>query len=265
MNHWIDRNVLGFWQEKEMRLEAAHLLDLADEAIDNSLSVRTPFLGLSLAQWFEGVIQKESLSYKAQGGFSDSERVCYFLGQNGQDLDQVQNGITLLEVLSTDPHVALEHRQILGSLMGLGLKRELIGDIHSGIRGMIVAVVDEIADYLLQEWRMAGRANIRVERVQGELNLREDPGEERRITVASSRIDAIVASGFNVARGVVQEWIRQGKIKRNDLMISKPDLEVKSGDVISCRGYGRLRLRDASETRKGRIGWSIIVFQTQKH
>lgn len=264
MNHWIDRNVLGFWQEKEMRLEAAHLLDLVDEVLDKQLPLRTPFLGLSLAQWFEEVLCKESLSYQAQGGFSDSERVCYFLGQNLEDLEQAQEGITLLAVVSTESHAELEHRQILGSLMGLGLKRELIGDIRLGIQGMIVAVVEEIADYLLQEWRKAGRANIRVERIQGELCLREDPGEERRITVASSRIDAITASGFNVARGVVQEWINQGKIKRNDLMISKPDLEAKPGDIISCRGQGRLRFGEVRETRKGRIGWSIIIYRTQK-
>lgn len=264
MKHWIDRKVLSFWQDKEMRLEAAHLLDLADEAVSQPVQVRTPFLGLSLAQWFEGVLRKESLSFRTAGGFPDPERVCYFLSQSLEGLEQQEEGITLLEVVSTNPHNALEHRQILGSLMGLGLKRELIGDIRPGIYGLIVAVVDEIADYLLQEWKMAGRTHIRVERVQGELSLRKDPDEERRITVASSRIDAIVASGFNVARRVVQEWIKQGKIKRNDLIISKPDLEVKSGDIISCRGQGRLRLLDASETRKGRIGWSIIAYRTQK-
>ncbi|HVJ48216.1 RNA-binding protein [Desulfitobacterium sp.] len=264
MKHWIDRCVLGFWQDKEMRLEAAHLLDLADAVLEEQLPLRTPFLGLGLAQWFEGVLQKESLSYQIQGGFPDSERVCYFLSKNSDDFEQVREGIALLTVVSLDPHVDLEHRQILGSLMGLGLKRELIGDIHPEIQGMIVAVVSEIADYLLQEWRKAGRANIRVERVHGELHLSEDPGEELRITVASSRIDAIVASSFKAARGVVQEWINQGKVKRNDLMISRADLEVKSGDIISCRGQGRLRLLDDSETRKGRIAWTIIIYRTQK-
>ncbi|MEA4900072.1 RNA-binding protein [Desulfitobacterium sp.] len=264
MKHRIDRHVLSFWQDKEMRLEAAHLLDLTEEAMRKQLAVRTPFLGLGLAQWFERVLQKESLSYQARGGFPDAERVCYFLGQNTESLEYLPEGITLLAVVSTDPHVNLEHRQILGSLMGLGLKRELVGDIRPGVQGMIVAVVDEITDYLLLEWCKAGRVNIRVERVQGDLMLREDPGEERRITVSSSRIDAIAAAGFNVARGVVQEWVRQGKIKRNDLIISKPDLEVKSGDIISCRGQGRLRLCEAGETRKGRIGWSIILYRIQK-
>lgn len=264
MKRWIDRNVLSFWQDKEMRLEAAHLLDLADEVVARQGSARTPFLGLGLAQWFEGVLQKEGLCFRTSGGLPDSERVCYFISQDSEEFDRQEEGITLLEVASIDPHIALEHRQILGSLMGLGLKRELIGDIHPGIHGMIVVVVDEVADFLLQEWRKAGRANIRVERVQGEPSLREDYGEERRITVASSRIDAIVASGFNASRGVVQEWIRHGKIKRNDLIISKPDLEVKSGDIISCRGQGRLRLLNTSETRKGRIGWGIIVYRTQK-
>lgn len=265
MKHWVDRSVLGFWQDKEMRLEAAHLLDIADGVLDEQIPATTSFLGMALAQWFEGILKREHLAYQVQGGFPDSERVCFFLGINSESLVEYgKEEIALLSVISLDPQAELEHRQILGSLLGLGLKRELIGDIRSGLQGMVVAVAEEIAPYLIQEWRKAGRVNLRVERVHGEPVLREVSGEERRITVASSRIDAVVASGFNVARGVVQEWINQGKIKRNDLIISKTDLEVKPGDIISCRGQGRLRLLELKETRKGRIAWSIILYRTQK-
>lgn len=81
MKHLIDRSVLGFWQEKEVRLEAAHLLDIADGVLGKQLAARTPFLGMSLAQWFERILQNEPLIYQAQGGFLDPERVCYFLGK----------------------------------------------------------------------------------------------------------------------------------------------------------------------------------------
>lgn len=269
MKHWIDRSVLTFWQDKEMRLEAAHLLDIADEVIEDQLPGRTPFLGRSLAQWFESVLKKEHLMFLPKGGFEDSERVIYLLGRNQEVLEQMEAGIALLTVNATDPKATdtkatLEHRQILGSLMSLGLKRELIGDIRHGLQGMVVAVAEEIALYLLQEWRKAGRILLDVQRQQGELNLREDPGEELRITVASSRIDAVVAAGFKAARSVVQEWINQGKVKRNDLIINKTDLEVKPGDIISCRGHGRLRLIETSETRKGRTAWKVVLYRTQK-
>lgn len=266
MKHWIDRSVLTFWQDKEMRLEAAHLLDIADEVIEEQLPARTPFLGRSLAQWFESVLKKEHLMFLTKGGFEDSERVIYLLGRNQEALEQIEAGIgiALLTVKTKDPRATLEHRQILGSLMSLGLKRELIGDIRHSLQGMVVAVVEEIAPYLLQEWRKAGRVVLDVQRQQGELCLHEDPGEELRITVASSRIDAVVASGFKAARGVVQDWINQGKVKRNDLVINKTDLEVKPGDIISCRGHGRLRLLEMNETRKGRIAWKIVIYKTQK-
>ncbi|WP_434511524.1 YlmH/Sll1252 family protein [Desulfitobacterium sp. AusDCA] len=264
MKQWIDRSVLAFWQDKEMRLEAAHLLDIADEVIEEHLPKRTPFLGRALAQWFEGVLKKEHLMFLAEGGFEDSERVVYLLGGNQGDFERVEDGIALLTVNAADPKAALEHRQILGSLMSLGLKRELIGDIRHGLQGMVVAVAEEIAPYLLQEWRKAGKVVLNVQRQQGELYLCEDPGEEIRITVASSRIDAVAAAGFKAARGVVQEWINQGKVKRNDLIINKTDLEVKLGDIISCRGQGRFRLLETSETRKGRIAWKVALYRKQK-
>lgn len=264
MKHRVDRSVLTFWQDKEMRLEAAHLLDIADEMIEEHLPQRTPFLGKALAQWFEGVLKKEHLMFLAKGGFENSERVIYLLGGNQEDLEQMEEGIALLTVNTTDPKAVLEHRQILGSLMSLGLKRELIGDIRQGLQGMVVAVAEEIVSYLLQEWRKAGRIVLDVKRQQGELNLREDPGEEIRLTVASSRIDAVAAAGFKAARSVVQGWINQGKVKRNDLVINKTDLEVKPGDIISCRGQGRLCLLETSETRKGRIAWKVVLYRKQK-
>lgn len=264
MKHRIDRSVLTFWQDKEMRLEAAHLLDIADEVIEDQLPARTPFLGRSLAQWFESVLKKEHLTFLPKGGFEDSERVIYLLGRNQEVLEQMEAGIVLLTVNTKDPKATLEHRQILGSLMSLGLKRELLGDIRHCMQGMVVAVAEEIVPYLLQEWRKAGRIFLDVQRQQGELNLREDPGEALRITVASSRIDAVVAAGFKAARSAVQEWVNQGKVKRNDLIINKTDLEVKSGDIISCRGHGRLRLIETSETRKGRTAWKVVLYRTQK-
>jgi RNA-binding protein YlmH len=148
--------------------------------------------------------------------------------------------------------------------MGLGLKREVVGDIRPIPQGMGVAVAEEIADYLIREWDKAGREKIRVQRVEGQLELIPDQGEERRITVASSRIDAVAATSFNISRTVFQELIVQGKVKRNDLVVLKTDAEVQLGDIISCRGYGRIRLVDSSETRKGRIAWNIFLYKPQK-
>jgi RNA-binding protein YlmH len=265
MKHWIDRSVLSFWTEKEMRIEAAHLLDLCEDVLNDSTSVWTPFLSQALLNWLEGILRRENLAFRLEGGIPEPERARFVISTDERLLQKARNEITVLFAQATDPKGTLEHRQVLGSLIGLGIKREVIGDIRPGQQGMYVAVSEEISEVILHEWKKAGREKIQVQKVEGELELLPDQGEERRITVASSRLDAVAASSFNVSRTVFQELITQGKVKRNDLVVSKIDMEVKPGDVISCRGYGRIRLSDSSETRKGRIAWNIFLYRPQRH
>jgi len=264
MKDRIDRSVLKFWSDKEKRLEAAHLLDLCEAALHDFEVIRTPFLSPALVNWLEGIIRQERLKYRIEGGFPEPERVRFLISTQDRALEKASNEIGILEVHASNPQGTLEHRQILGSLMGLGLKREVVGDIRPIPQGIGVAVSEEIADYLIREWDKAGREKIRVQRVEGQLELIPDQGEERRITVASSRIDAVAATSFNISRTVFQDLIIQGKVKRNDLVVLKTDAEVQPGDIISCRGYGRIRLVDSSETRKGRIAWNIILYKPQK-
>lgn len=264
MGYEIDRSALKFWTEKEKKLEGAHLLDLCEEALTRVWPVWTPFLGQALGNWFEGILRREGLAFRIEGGFPDSERVRFLVGEDASVLDTVPSEIRVLRAKTVDPRGKLEHRQILGSLMGLGLRREVIGDIRLVGQCCFVVVAQEISDFLLSQWDKAGRERIQVEVAEGELEIPADQGEERRITAASSRLDAIASSSFNLSRSIFQELIQQGKVKRNDLMITKPDMEVKPGDLISCRGYGRIRLVDCMETRKGRMAWNIIRYTPHK-
>jgi RNA-binding protein YlmH len=265
MKHWIDRSILSFWADKEMKIEAAHLLDLCDTVFRAPAAVWTPFLGQALSNWLEGVLRRENFIYRIDGGFPEPERARFLISQEEKVLQKARNEVALLAAQPIDPRGTLEHRQVLGSLMGLGLKRELIGDIRPVQQGLCVAVSLEIADYLVREWNKAGRERIRVHRIEGEPEVLPDKGEECRITVSSSRLDAVASSSFKVSRTVFQGLIMQGKVKRNDLVVVKTDTELKPGDIISCRGYGRIRLLDSSETRKGRIAWNIVLYKPQRH
>ncbi|MEL1134213.1 YlmH/Sll1252 family protein [Desulfitobacterium sp. THU1] len=264
MNHRMDRTSLNFWSDKELKLEAAHLLDLCEDALNTSRPVWTPFLSQALGNWFEGILRREGLVFRAEGGLPDAERARFLIGDDHRMLDSVASEVKVLRAKTLDPHGTMEHRQILGSLMGMGLKREVIGDIRVGEHCAFVAVAHGIADVLLSQWDKAGRERIQVELVEGDQEIPAEQGEERRITVASSRIDAVASSSFNVSRSIFQEHIKQGKVKRNDLVVSKTDLEVKQGDILSCRGYGRVRLVESMETRKGRIAWNIIRYIPRK-
>jgi len=265
MKHSADRSGLGFWTEKEVRLEAAHLLDQVDGVLNGASRQVTPFLSLAMREWAEAVLRKEHLSLMTEGGFSEAERVRIILGPWGETLKSEDADIALLWARPTDARVQLEHRQILGSLIGLGFKRDVLGDIQVGQGGLYIATTAEIAPFLVDHWTQAGRQKIKASLYSGKPDVYPDLGEERRITVNSSRIDAVIADAFRVARSNAQEWITQGKVRRDGLVVSKAEAEVRPGDIISCRGQGRIKLLECSQTRKERTAWKIMLFRSQRH
>jgi RNA-binding protein YlmH len=265
MKRFTDRNCLSFWGDKEMRLEAAHLLDQADAVLKTESKQVTPFLSFAMRDWAETVLRKESLELRAEGGFPEAERVRIIIGTRGETFNFTDADISLLWVQSLGTNAQLEHRQILGSLIGLGLKRDVLGDIYTVQGGCFIAVAAEIASYVLEHWKQAGRDKIDVSIYNGTPDVFLDTGEKRRITVNSSRIDAILANAFGVSRTTAKEWIVQGKIRRNGLVVSKAEAEVQSGSIISCRGQGRIKLLESSFTRKERTAWQIILYRSQRH
>lgn len=262
MNRKIERSILNYWMEKEKRIEAAHLLDLCENAVFRKETVVTPFLGPGMSGWLKDFLEKMEVSYLVFGGFPDAERNRLVIGGNKRELHRQDANIFLLRVIPVRNGVIFSHRQLLGSLMGLGLERSVIGDIRQGEPGVFVAVASEITPYIIESWKAVGREKIKAEIWEEEIIDLPVAGVTRRITAASSRLDAVAAAGFGVSRTAVKEWIGQGRLKRNDITVYKPDIELRAGDIISCRGKGKIQLlEEEDKTRKGRNAWKIFIYK----
>ena len=82
-----------------------------------------------------------------------------------------------------------------------------------------------------------------------------------RDTLSSMRLDALVASGFGMARSKAAALIESGKVELNYAQCLKPDREVREGDVIAARGLGKLRLETVGgRTKKDRISVTILRY-----
>lgn len=154
---------------------------------------------------------------------------------------------------------ALTHRDFLGSLMGLGVKRETVGDIYVGTGTCDLLVTREILPFVLQNLTGAGRTKLHAVQIPLEaLSLPQAEIKELRDTVSSLRLDSIVGSGFGLARGKAAALIESGKVSLNDLPCLKPDKLLTEGDKVSARGFGKLVLSQVGgRTKKDRI--SIIL------
>ena len=137
------------------------------------------------------------------------------------------------------------HRDFLGSLMGLGLTREKVGDILVSPHWADVLVGSSVADFLLREWKQAGRVPLRVAEIGlEEIAVPEQPVKLIRDTVASLRLDSVAAAGFSISRSAAAELIRSGKAEVNWMPCIRPDFSVEQGDVLTIRGLGKCCLAD---------------------
>ena len=227
------------------------LLELAEQAERLEASRFTPFLTPPEAELAQAAAKRAGAEAAFFGGYEGAERrMARFAPANA-----APRPFPIAALVITWPRQqAPGHRDLLGAVMALGLKRSRLGDIAlDGGRAYLfadAALAVEIAQSLTE----AGRVKLGVSVADGLPALAPPQGETRRGTVQSPRLDAIVAEGFSLSRGAATELITSGAVKLRHVPTLRPDARVEEGDAISVRGLGRLTV-DAfgTTTRKGRL------------
>ena len=249
--------------EGEDRLLLAKVLDRAAQARDRSVPAATDFLSPAQRAQALDLLRLANVpetSYTALGGWEGAERrILLFLPDWLEAEDAGDHAPLRCLRASFREDEGLSHRDLLGSLMGLGVVREKLGDILVSPDGADLVVLDTVATFLLQNWTSAGRAKLTVSAIDPEdLRIPEVRCREVRDTVSSLRLDAVCASALHMARGKAAALIESGKVQLNWRECVKPDKLLSEGDVVSARGLGKFELAEVgSVTRKGRT--SILV------
>ncbi len=150
--------------------------------------------------------------------------------------------ISAIRVAKSDKD-ELSHRDYLGSLMGLGIKRDCIGDIHVHSNGADIVVLASIIEFLLIEYKKAGRKTLRITEISlGEIIAAMDNSKVARDTLSSLRLDSFVSAAFKISRSKSSELINNGKVAINHCECLKVNKEVRVSDKIYVRGFGKVKL-----------------------
>ena len=149
------------------------------------------------------------------------------------------------------------HRDLLGAMMGLGIEREMTGDIAMGTYRdapcAYLFALGEVADYIAANLDSAGRASLKVSVATETPQLIPPEGESLRLTVQQQRLDAVLAAACRLSRSEAQRLIAAGLVKLNHVPQLRPDARLSEGDLISARGYGRVKVTAfQGESRRGR-------------
>ena len=252
-NEWITKLARG----EEERIFLARVLDRLTARDRKNIPQSTRFLTPAERALALRLLQAcHAEAYAFWGGYAAAERTVLLLWPAYMELEQLQCGEeSPLCVLHAEFHSSytLSHRDFLGALIGAGIARDCVGDILVAEGHCDFVVLREVADFLLQNLESAGRARLQLQRLDTPFQPPEPKFALRRDTVASLRLDGVLASGFSLAREKAAEAIRGGRVKLNDLECTRPDARVSAGDRISLRGFGKMELASVGgQSRKGR-------------
>jgi RNA-binding protein YlmH len=197
------------------------------------------------------------------GGHPDAERRRAVIAPDYIPLEPGDANLAVIRITSDDARLAeLDHGDYLGALLGLGIKREKIGDLHVSPAGCQCVVAGEMADYVDLNLRQVHRVHVWTERLGiDELEPVLPQTSEQTFTVASLRLDAVAGDVWRLSRNKVLEPIKAGKCRVNWKTEDNPSRLLKEGDTVSLRGFGRFRLeRVEGETKRGRLRVTVVKF-----
>lgn len=200
-----------------------------------------------------------NIKYQFFGGIPASERKRAFIMPDYLIPTEEEFQIKLFEIDYPIKFVTIEHPQVLGSLMSLGLKRGKFGDIILKDGRVQFFCAEEVSDYIRNNFESIGRASIRLKEVGIDGALTTDElWMEQDITVSSLRLDTIISGIHHISRQKSQLFIQQGLVKVNWTSIENVSFECAEGDLLSVRGFGRVKILSI-EGRTKKDKWRIVV------
>lgn len=242
--------------DKQKRFE-----DLASRSNERGYAVYSDFLGIS--EISELFACRFPVSVALWGGYEGAERSVACFGDREYFEDNKDYPIKCVMISPVNQKFAddLTHRDFLGSLMGLGIRREVLGDIIISENCGCLFCLDTIADYILENLTQVRRTTVEC-RITEEIPQNALPQPKNmEFIVSSERLDVIVSAVYNLSRSKALPYFEHERVFVNGKAEAKPSAVADVGDKISVRGFGRFIYNGVlRRTKKDRLVINVDVF-----
>lgn len=242
--------------EKQKRFE-----ELASRSNERGYAVYSDFLGLSEISEFCAI--RFSVPVTLWGGYDNAERCVACFGDREYFTDNTDYPIKCILIKPVNQKFAdnLTHRDFLGSLMGLGIRREVLGDIIIHKNSGYLFCLDTIADYIIENLTQVRHTTVKCELTENIPTDALPQSENREIIVSSERLDVIVSAIYKKSRSQVLPIFHTEKVFVNGAVKTSPSTTVNVNDKISVRGFGRFVYKGVLRiTKKDRLVVGVEVF-----
>lgn len=207
------------------------------------------------------VNQHDQLKMQSSGGYAGAEMQRSLIYPDYFQPTIADFKLQLIEINYPVKFVELHHRQIMGVLLGSGIKRETFGDILNEDDHWQFFVKIELTDYIGAQVDRIGRTHVQLMTVNWDQIVHpSDDWETFETTVSSLRLDVIISSAFNYSRNRSKELIEHGMVRVNWEELDRPDYELAIHDQVSVRHAGRIKLNALQgKNKKQKLRITLMV------
>ena len=235
----------------ESELLTARILDTSELCAKTGRFKFLGFLSVEEAAAAEKTLSKRGVKFTLFGGYDEAQRV--MLACLPDWADSADFPITPITILYRKTDV-LHHRDFLGSLMGLGITRESVGDILVEEGRAVIFITSDISGFVLSQLEKVGRIGVTLKEGYSLPLPLGDTLVEASTTIASARLDCVVAGLANVSRNTAAELIAEGRVSLNSFVEEKATRTVSPQDAVTIRGKGKFIIISTDQkTKKDRI------------
>jgi len=251
----IDKELyISHIKEDDKKLQMRKILDKIEKVINNHSIESTDFLDPYERHLATSILNRfKDLSYLEFGGTSNSERKVLVIFHGYLDNKTIDSHLSFLRI--DGDLEGLTHKDYLGGLLSLGIKRTKVGDIHVHEKYVDIIVKEEISNFILINLDRIGNKKVTLSEIGCEELI--DPilkFNEINKFITSLRVDSILSSIYNLSRQESINIIKSGNVKVNWEQINRASKELVIGDIISTKGYGRAIVYSVDGmSKKGRL------------
>lgn len=247
----------------EQELCKKRLIDLSRQAEQKSIVLFSDFLNLNEQNIFYGTERELYTKYSLFGGYEGAERqmVAFIPDALCYDWDYP---ITCLKISPLYPKFAesLSHRDVLGSIMNLGFVRGKIGDIVKQEQDFYLFAEEGLVAFICENLTRVRHTMVRVEIVENASICVKPSLREQHDTIASNRIDCIIAKAYHLSRSEAAEYLISEKVFIDGKCITNCNHSCKDSSIISVRGKGRLLFKtEQCISKKGKLRVTFLYYE----
>lgn len=222
----------------EERVLTRHLVDLAKQSDITGRARFSCFLDERQRILCEAQLSKEGYeNYEFIGGYDGAVRRAAVFHGFGEEVPFTPIVFNYREADKPT------HRDFLGSLMALDIKREMVGDILVSDGRCVVFIMNSVLS-AVSDVSKIGKYGVKISYDFSEDDIPQQEFEKITVTVQSLRLDSVLSNAIRTSREKAQELIKAKGVVLNHVEVYDPSLKIEEGDVFSVKGFGKFVLSE---------------------